>query len=175
MRSGPGSPWQGDPAAPRSAGAGVSYTSRAPISARGRSGLRRDLANDVRLLHRPPPDVGEAEEVERRGIIANNIANLNTTAYRGERALFQEYLVPTSDNQEISFVQDIGLIRDLAEAEMVQTGNPLDVAINGKGLAPLTSIGCPYVKSGPIETSPWPNTPNRVTVSAAQKVLTAAK
>ena len=33
----------------------------------GEAALRRDLANDVLALHRPPPDVGEAEEVERRG------------------------------------------------------------------------------------------------------------
>ena len=33
----------------------------------GGEAFRRDLANDVLALHRPPPDVGEAEEVERRG------------------------------------------------------------------------------------------------------------
>ena len=33
----------------------------------GETAFRRDLANDVLALHRPPPDVGEAEEVERRG------------------------------------------------------------------------------------------------------------
>ena len=87
-------------------------------------------------------------------IIANNIANLNTTAYRGERALFQEFLVPTSDNQEISFVQDIGLIRDLAEGEMVQTGNPLDVAINGRGFFVVeTENGPRYTRNGNFTTN----------------------
>ncbi len=33
----------------------------------GETAFRRNLANDVLALHRPPPDVGEAGEVERRG------------------------------------------------------------------------------------------------------------
>ena len=33
----------------------------------GETAFRRDLANNVLALQRPPPDVGEAEEVERRG------------------------------------------------------------------------------------------------------------
>ena len=33
----------------------------------GEVAFRRDLTNDVLALSRPPPDVGEAEEVERRG------------------------------------------------------------------------------------------------------------
>ena len=32
----------------------------------GEAAFRRNLANDDLALHRPPPDVGEAEEVERR-------------------------------------------------------------------------------------------------------------
>ena len=37
------------------------------FSARTKRPFRRDLTNDVLALSRPPPDVGEAEEVERRG------------------------------------------------------------------------------------------------------------
>ena len=33
----------------------------------GETAFRRNLANDVLALHRPPPHVGKAEEVERRG------------------------------------------------------------------------------------------------------------
>ena len=87
-------------------------------------------------------------------IIANNIANLNTTGYRGERALFEEFLVPTSENQEVSFVQDIGLIRDLAEGEMQPTGNPLDLAIGGQGFFVVESEGGPlYTRNGNFTTN----------------------
>lgn len=87
-------------------------------------------------------------------IIANNIANLNTTAYRGERALFEEFLVPTSENQEVSFVQDIGLIRDLAEGEMQPTGNPLDLAIGGQGFFVVETLDGPlYTRNGNFTTN----------------------
>ena len=33
----------------------------------GKTAFRRDLANDVLALHRSSPDMGKAEEVERRG------------------------------------------------------------------------------------------------------------
>ena len=87
-------------------------------------------------------------------IIANNIANLNTTAYRGERALFEEYLVPTSENQEISFVQDVALIRDTSEGELTRTGNPLDVAISGEGYFVVeTDNGPRYTRNGNFTTN----------------------
>lgn len=71
-------------------------------------------------------------------IIANNIANASTTAFRNESVLFQEYVVntdPATDSigNQIAFVQDRGVVRNLAEGEFTQTGNELDVAISGKG------------------------------------------
>ena len=87
-------------------------------------------------------------------IIANNIANLNTTAYRGERAMFEEYLIPTSENQEISFVQDVALIRDTSEGELVRTGNSLDVAISGEGYFVIeTDNGPRYTRNGNFTTN----------------------
>ncbi len=71
-------------------------------------------------------------------IIANNIANMNTTAFRNESVLFEEYVVNTSPGSsnignQIAFVQDRGVVRNLAEGEFTKTGNNLDVAISGKG------------------------------------------
>ncbi len=71
-------------------------------------------------------------------IIANNIANASTTAFRNESVLFEEYVVNTdpSLNQisnQIAFVQDRGVVRNLAEGEFVRTDNELDCAISGKG------------------------------------------
>jgi flagellar basal-body rod protein FlgF len=71
-------------------------------------------------------------------LIANNIANLNTTAYRREQVIFQEYLVDIAnsasrDTREVAFVEDYGVARDLTQGPLTPTGNPLDVAIEGKG------------------------------------------
>lgn len=66
-------------------------------------------------------------------VIANNLANMDTTAYKGESTLFQEYLVNDPSGQPISYTLDWGLVRDLAEGEMAPTSNPFDLAISGKG------------------------------------------
>jgi flagellar basal-body rod protein FlgF len=71
-------------------------------------------------------------------IIANNIANMDTPAFRGESMLFVEHLADTKDRapvglRKISYVQDIATVPDLAEGAKVATDNPLDLAINGKG------------------------------------------
>lgn len=70
-------------------------------------------------------------------ILANNIANMNTTAFKKESAIFQEYLMEMDNTdtpvaREVAFVQDKALIRDFSEGNMRATGNPLDVAISGK-------------------------------------------
>ncbi|MCK5295445.1 MAG: flagellar basal-body rod protein FlgF [Alphaproteobacteria bacterium] len=72
------------------------------------------------------------------GMVANNIANMNTTAYKGEEPLFVEYLVKSQASErkfdnKVSFVQDLGTVRDFSCGQMIQTDNPLDVAIQGDG------------------------------------------
>ena len=74
----------------------------------------------------------------RMEIIANNLANMTTTAFKGESVLFQTYLqrmqgTDTPATSNVSYVQDYGVVRDLAPGHMDVTGNPLDLAINGDG------------------------------------------
>lgn len=71
-------------------------------------------------------------------VVANNIANLNTTGYKTDASVFEEYLAPVaradnfigSDGQ-LSFVQDRATRIDLSQGPFQQTGNPLDLAIDG--------------------------------------------
>src|SRR3546814_3446330 len=44
-------------------------------------------------------------------VIANNMANLNTPAFKGQSMLFVEYLETTDSGEKMSFVQDISLVR----------------------------------------------------------------
>ncbi len=82
-------------------------------------------------------------------VIANNIANMNTTAYKSESTLFQEYLVEDSEGQLISYTLDWGLVRNLAEGEMTPTGNPFDLAISGTGYFVVeTPDGLQYTRNG---------------------------
>ena len=67
-------------------------------------------------------------------IIAQNVANMNTTGYRGQNTLFQEYLsTPRGYDDPLSFVNDEGHYQITAPGSMRQTGSELDIALEGPG------------------------------------------
>ncbi|MFC6856292.1 flagellar basal-body rod protein FlgF [Marivibrio halodurans] len=82
-------------------------------------------------------------------VIANNIANANTPAFKAEKMIFQEFLSKPGDRERISLVQDFGQARDLSEGPAEPTGNPLDVAIHGDGYFTVdTPLGERYTRHG---------------------------
>jgi flagellar basal-body rod protein FlgF len=89
-------------------------------------------------------------------IIANNLANMNTTGFKRESALFEEYLVPfeteTADGpktENLSFVRDYGIVRDMTVGHLETTSNPLDLAIEGQGYFSVeTPEGVRYTRNG---------------------------
>ena len=82
-------------------------------------------------------------------LIANNIANMNTPAYKGEQMVFVEYLAKTDDGQNLSYVQDIAQVRNTSEGSFTPTGNDLDVAIKGNGYFTVsTPLGDRYTRNG---------------------------
>jgi flagellar basal-body rod protein FlgF len=87
-------------------------------------------------------------------VVANNVANMSTTAYKSERVLFEEFLVTTDEGVELSFVQDVAVARDLQDGELKQTGNPLDLAISGRGYFVIeTPEGPRYSRNGHFRLS----------------------
>lgn len=87
-------------------------------------------------------------------VIANNMANANTPAYKNEQMMFREYLVDTRSSDratgnKLSYVQDMGLLRDTREGPLTKTDNPLDVAIHGDGYYQIeTQAGMRYSRNG---------------------------
>ncbi len=83
-------------------------------------------------------------------IVANNIANANTPAYKREGMLFQEFLIkPKHDNQQFSFVQDVGLARDLSDGSLKTTNNPFDLGLSGDAYFTVdTPMGERYTRNG---------------------------
>lgn len=74
----------------------------------------------------------------RLDLVANNIANMNTTAYRRESVRFEEYVIEMKGARDplggsLSFVQDYGVVRDFQEGSTIPTGNIFDIAISGPG------------------------------------------
>jgi flagellar basal-body rod protein FlgF len=89
-------------------------------------------------------------------IIANNLANVNTTGYKAEQPLFEEYMMPNasedSPDDTISFVQDYGMHRDLGLGRIEVTENPLDIAITGEGYFKVeTEEGVRYTRNGAFQ------------------------
>ena len=89
-------------------------------------------------------------------VVANNIANLNTTGFKAEQLLFEEYKMPVAkdrdfafSDQRLSYTEDWTTIHDMATGAVTDTGNPLDVALDGEGfLAVQTPQGERYTKAG---------------------------
>lgn len=81
--------------------------------------------------------------------IANNVANMTTPSYKGERTLFHEYLSGPRTPKTITYPQLKGLFRETQEGPVAATGNPLDVALRGKGYLVIeTPEGTRFTRDG---------------------------
>jgi flagellar basal-body rod protein FlgF len=87
-------------------------------------------------------------------VVANNLANMNTTAFKTERMMFADHLVRTGSadgrtGDAIAFVRDVATVRDPADGKLEQTGGDLDVALVGEGyLVVDTPMGERYTRDG---------------------------
>jgi flagellar basal-body rod protein FlgF len=92
-------------------------------------------------------------------VVANNIANLNTNGFKADGSIFEEFLSSTAKadaatmaDSKVSFVRDLGTWHDLSQGAVERTGNPLDVAIDGKGfLVVRTPRGERYTRNGALQ------------------------
>ncbi|MCW0234232.1 MAG: flagellar basal-body rod protein FlgF [Ferrovibrio sp.] len=82
-------------------------------------------------------------------VVANNMANMNSNAYKGERVMFEEFLKGPNANQKTSFVNDWAVLRDFRAGKLEQTGNTFDFAISGTGYLSIdTPQGRRYTRDG---------------------------
>jgi flagellar basal-body rod protein FlgF len=92
-------------------------------------------------------------------VVANNIANLNTTGFKADNVVFHEHLMPLAranqfrgNDRQVSFVQDRATWLDLSQGPVQQTGNPLDVAISGDAfLTVQTPRGERFTRNGALQ------------------------
>ncbi len=85
-------------------------------------------------------------------VIANNVANLNTTGFKRETVAFDSYLVQPTPKDSFEFALDEGTYRDVAQGSFVTTGNPLDIAVQGPGYFPVeTDAGVRYTRAGAFQ------------------------
>jgi len=111
-------------------------------------------------------------------VIANNVANVNTNGFKADRSQFQEYLMPVAhaDNfvgrdRLLSYVEDRATWRDNGQGSIEQTGNPLDVALDGSGyLVVQTAGGERYTRDGSLQI----NSQGQLTTADGNLVLGTA-
>jgi len=108
-------------------------------------------------------------------VVANNIANVNTSGFKADRSLFEEYLMPgahednfVGSDRRVSYVQDRGSFHDLAQGPVAETKNPLDLAISGNGfLVVQTAAGERYTRDGGLQV----NNQGQLVTAAGDPVL----
>ena len=83
-------------------------------------------------------------------VVANNVANANTTGFKADRQLFQSYITRASGSGDsVAFVQDRATYIDHTNGPIQPTGNPLDVAIQGDAFLAVTAPqGTMYTRDG---------------------------
>ncbi|SNX53534.1 flagellar basal-body rod protein FlgG [Thermoanaerobacterium sp. RBIITD] len=79
-------------------------------------------------------------------VISNNLANVNTTSFKRDRAEFKDLIYQTLQTENINAgqgrpvnmqvgvgVRPSAIVKDFGEGSLQQTDNPLDVALDGEG------------------------------------------
>ena len=87
-------------------------------------------------------------------IVSNNMANMNTSGFKQDEAIFTSYIVETKEAEgfgklPVFFSQDFGVFKDFQEGLFQETGNQLDIAIQGDGFFAIeTDEGVSYTRKG---------------------------
>jgi flagellar basal-body rod protein FlgF/flagellar basal-body rod protein FlgG len=86
-------------------------------------------------------------------LAANNLANANTSGFRSERVSFKTQMMTASSNVSTRAVSSFGVLgsprTDFSQGSLQQTGNPLDLALEGAGFfAVQAPTGIQYTRNG---------------------------
>lgn len=97
--------------------------------------------------------LSQQEALQRQmDIVAQNIANVNTTGFKSNDVLFQDYLVKPDKKFSHHMVLDRATLRNTAQGSFTRTDNPLDIAISGHGyFAVQTPQGIQYTRQGTFQ------------------------
>jgi flagellar basal-body rod protein FlgF len=95
-------------------------------------------------------------------VAAHNLANLNTAGFRGQQTAFQSLLAlarPATANVLNQTINNYGVLEgshlDRSTGNLENTGNPLDLGIEGDGFFTIqTALGTRYTRNGSFKVSP---------------------
>ncbi len=117
---------------------------------------------------------------QQMDVVAHNLANMNTPAFKSDKIIFAEYLSKAQagfgqpengrSNGKHAFVRNIGQARNLSEGPMNHTGNELDVGIAGEGYFVVeTEQGNRYTRHGRFQLNQ-----NRELINTQGNILQSA-
>jgi flagellar basal-body rod protein FlgF len=113
---------------------------------------------------------GALAQSQRLDTIANNLANVNTTSFKKDKQVFNEYLTAVEKQDDViqvprvpaavesfyemqggdkAYVNSAGTYTNFAQGDLKLTGNPTDFALEGKGFFEvMSSNGVRYTRNG---------------------------
>ena len=94
----------------------------------------------------------------RMDITANNLANVATSGFKADELMTEEAdhtgATAIDAPNDVRFVRDIGVMRDMSQGDIAITGNPLDAAIQGDGFFMVQGPSGPlYTRNGAFALS----------------------
>lgn len=98
---------------------------------------------------------GAKQVMEQQATTSHNLANLNTTGFRAQMDSFRAVPVQGSSLPTRTFVLDATTGADFTPGVIQQTGNPLDVALKGRGWIAMqgTDGREVYTRAGALKVS----------------------
>ncbi len=92
------------------------------------------------------PTLGrQAGLLREMDVIAQNIANANTTGYRAEGLIFSEFVIAGDGAPSVSFAYANGRQTRFDQGGLEQTGGTFDLAIEGEGYFLVEVDGTPHL------------------------------
>lgn len=98
---------------------------------------------------------GARAAAQRQDVVANNLANVNTTGYRGQQPQFRALPVFGEPIASSAYAVAQADTSDFRQGNIQQTGRSLDVAINGPGWIGVqaTNGDTAYTRNGDLQVS----------------------
>ena len=97
---------------------------------------------------------GEQALQRAMDIVANNVANSSTSAFKREGISFDTLMSQSAPGEKLNFVVDRSTYRDTSVGPIETTGNQLDLAIQGSGYFPVqTPAGTRYTRGGSFQVN----------------------
>jgi len=104
---------------------------------------------------------GNLAAMRRMDVITNNLANINTSGFKKDKMTFEGLLASVTDPPAVPqsmtadpILQKENIFIDYAGGPVSQTGNPLDLALDGDGFfAVTTPEGTAYTRQGTFRLS----------------------